>query len=150
MNKQKYTWDEYPGELLRYGRPCRAHQHQDAAGFSLRMQNGRCLACMYGRAPGLFEHNFTGVTPMKVARKYASADEARQAHVERQKLWNRNNPDKFQAAQEKYRTSEKFQEKAKLRYQNMTEEQREKSRQRQREYYVRVTKERNKQRKDPK
>jgi hypothetical protein len=137
MKKQRFTWDTWPGDQLKYGKPCRPQAHQDSQGWSLRTEAGHCLACVFRLPAGLFEHSKTDVAPARRISKYNSADEARQAHVDRQKEWNKNNPEKFRAAQKRYHASEKYRARVKDRYLNLSEEKREIMREKQRQYYAR-------------
>ena len=133
---RKYKWDNYPGELLRYGKPCRARKHQDSTGQSLRTKDGKCLACEYHLPDGLFTHNCQNVAPITLPnKKYATPEEARKAHVARQILWNKNNPEKYKAAQKRYTSKKEVKEHRVNKYAQMTEEQREAYRARQREQY---------------
>ena len=136
MRPRKYTWDEYPGELLKYGKPCKKHKHQDATGKSIRTKDGKCLACEYHLPDGLFTHNFQNVAPMpSVRRKYATPEEAYRAHVARQVIWNKNHPEKFKAAQKRYTSKDEVKKRKNTRYAEMSAEDREAYRARQREQY---------------
>jgi hypothetical protein len=152
--------EDTPGEGLLYCYPCRKNKHVGPNGYNVRYKNGMCLHCNYNMPPGEFTLTFENMPDKKPQlKRYATKEEAYAAHVERQKIWNKEHPETFYKAQMKYRKKperkkiasdknkewwanlpkEKKQERYKnkiKRLQKETPEQAEVRRQKQREWYA--------------
>lgn len=145
MKKPTVPWDQVPVDSLRLGRACKQQQHHDAQGQNMRfVSSGHCAACRYKFPPGLFEHTFENVQQNKntLRRKYHTKEEARAAHIKRQMIWNKNNPEKYRAAQIAYSQRASTRDKRRNMYRDLPEEKKQVVRDRQTAYYRNMSEER--------
>ena len=124
MKKSKTSFENTPIEILRYGKTCKPHQHVGPNGKNIRrIKDGHCLACEKELPDGAFEHVFEGVT--KDIGKYASKEEAYEAHKKRVMKWQKENPDKFKGYVRKYELTDARKESHHRWYTEMPPEQKE-------------------------
>lgn len=132
----KNRFEESKIEKMYGVKPCK-RGHVGPNGKSVRTKHTGCWACECGLPDGPFTFDFGDLPQQEFRhrRKYATPEEAYAAHVARQAIWNKNNIDKFRAAQRRYSAKPEVIERKRTAYQNFSEEQREAVRERQRRYY---------------